>query len=114
MDQVPLVVAPVRPLNSVKLNANVAKKSKSASKRPALNVSAARRKRSLLTPPTNSQRVRVLFKHFHQYYSFGIENKLTNFFLFIIVAPNTKCRLRLLRQERIKDYILMEQEFIQN
>lgn len=30
------------------------------------------------------------------------------------VAPNTKCRLRLLRQERIKDYILMEQEFIQN
>lgn len=26
----------------------------------------------------------------------------------------SKCRLRLLRQERVKDYLLMEQEFIQN
>ena len=31
-----------------------------------------------------------------------------------LVTPNQKCRLRLLRQERVKDYILMEQEFIQN
>ena len=28
--------------------------------------------------------------------------------------PNSKCRLRLLRLERIKDYLLMEEEFIQN
>jgi len=28
------------------------------------------------------------------------------------ITPNTKCRLRLLRQERVKDYILLEQEFI--
>jgi len=30
------------------------------------------------------------------------------------VLPNTKCRLRLLKQERIKDYLLMEEEFIRN
>jgi len=28
------------------------------------------------------------------------------------ITPNSKCRLRLLRQERVKDYILLEQEFI--
>lgn len=31
-----------------------------------------------------------------------------------IVFPTTKCKLRLLKLERIKDYLLMEQEFIQN
>lgn len=30
------------------------------------------------------------------------------------VAPLTKCKLRLLRLERIKDFLLMEQEFLQN
>merc|ERR1711990_665718 len=30
------------------------------------------------------------------------------------VTPHTKCRLRLLKQERIKDYLLMEEEFIRN
>ena len=30
------------------------------------------------------------------------------------VAPVSKCRLRLLRQERVKDYMLMEEEFIKN
>jgi 26S proteasome regulatory subunit T2 len=30
------------------------------------------------------------------------------------VAPSSKCRLRLLRQERIKDYLLLEKEFISN
>ncbi|KRX04718.1 P-loop containing nucleoside triphosphate hydrolase [Pseudocohnilembus persalinus] len=30
------------------------------------------------------------------------------------VTPVTKCRLRMLRFERIKDYLLIEQEFIQN
>ena len=28
------------------------------------------------------------------------------------ITPSSKCRLRLLRQERVKDYLLMEQEFI--
>jgi 26S proteasome regulatory subunit T2 len=28
--------------------------------------------------------------------------------------PHTRCRLRLLKLERIKDYLVMEQEFIQN
>lgn len=30
------------------------------------------------------------------------------------VTPSSKCKLRLLKLERIKDYLLMEQEFIQN
>ena len=30
------------------------------------------------------------------------------------VLPHTRCRLKLLRQERIKDYLLMEEEFIRN
>ena len=31
-----------------------------------------------------------------------------------VVAPVTKCKLRLLRMERLKDYLLMEEEFLQN
>lgn len=31
-----------------------------------------------------------------------------------LVYPSAKCKLRLMKLERIKDYILMEQEFIQN
>ena len=30
------------------------------------------------------------------------------------VTPHTKCRLRLLKMVRIKDYLLMEEEFIRN
>ncbi|XP_033104756.1 26S proteasome regulatory subunit 4 [Anneissia japonica] len=30
------------------------------------------------------------------------------------VTPHTRCRLRLLKMERIKDYLLMEEEFIRN
>jgi 26S proteasome regulatory subunit T2 len=30
-----------------------------------------------------------------------------------IVVPNSKCRLRLLKDDRIKDYLLMEEEFVQ-
>jgi 26S proteasome regulatory subunit T2 len=30
------------------------------------------------------------------------------------VFPTSKCKLRLLKLERIKDFLLMEQEFIQN
>jgi 26S proteasome regulatory subunit T2 len=29
------------------------------------------------------------------------------------VTPSTKCKLRLLKLERIKDYLLMEHEFVQ-
>ena len=31
-----------------------------------------------------------------------------------MVTPHTKCRLKLLKMERIKDYLLMEEEFIRN
>merc|ERR1712036_97753 len=31
-----------------------------------------------------------------------------------MVTPHTKCRLKLLKTERIKDYLLMEEEFIRN
>lgn len=30
------------------------------------------------------------------------------------INPVSKCRLRLLRQERVKDYLLLEEEFIKN
>jgi 26S proteasome regulatory subunit T2 len=30
------------------------------------------------------------------------------------VTPSTRCKLRLLKLERIKDYLLMEHEFVQN
>lgn len=30
------------------------------------------------------------------------------------VFPTTRCRLKLLKQERIKDYLLLEEEFVQN
>ena len=30
------------------------------------------------------------------------------------VTPHTRCRLKLLKMERIKDYLLMEEEFIKN
>jgi len=31
-----------------------------------------------------------------------------------LVTPNAKCKLRMLKLERVKDYLLMEEEFIQN
>lgn len=34
--------------------------------------------------------------------------------LVIAVTPHTQCRLKLLKLERIKDYLLMEEEFIRN
>lgn len=30
------------------------------------------------------------------------------------VAPNSKCKLRLLKLERVKDYLLIEQEYVTN
>lgn len=32
----------------------------------------------------------------------------------MIVYPNTRCRLKTLKMERIKDYLLLEEEFVQN
>ena len=45
-----------------------------------------------------------------------IENSFENVTLILLfkVFPTVKCKLRLLKLERIKDYLLMEQEFIQN
>ena len=41
------------------------------------------------------------------------------FFCFVVVfffsvTPHRNCRLKLLKSERIKDYLLLEEEFIQN
>ena len=30
------------------------------------------------------------------------------------ITPNAKCKLRLLKLERVKDWLLMEEEFVQN
>ena len=35
-------------------------------------------------------------------------------FIHLIVTPHARCRLRMLKLERIKDFLLMEEEFIQN
>ena len=35
-------------------------------------------------------------------------------YLSFLVTPHRNCRLKLLKIERIKDYLLMEEEFIQN
>ena len=34
--------------------------------------------------------------------------------LLVIVTPYTRCRLKLLKMERIKDFLMMEEELIQN
>lgn len=34
--------------------------------------------------------------------------------IIIVVTPHTRCRLKLLKLERVKDYLLMEEEFIRN
>ena len=36
------------------------------------------------------------------------------FIIYHLVTPSRNCRLKLLKLERIKDYLLMEEEFIQN
>jgi hypothetical protein len=36
------------------------------------------------------------------------------FFALALVFPSTRCKLKLLRMERIKDYLLIEEEFVQN
>lgn len=38
---------------------------------------------------------------------------LASYFLFA-VTPHTRCHLKLLKLDRIKDYLLMEEEFIRN
>ena len=38
----------------------------------------------------------------------GLGTKLPN------VTPNAKCKLRLLKLERVKDWLLMEEEFVAN
>jgi len=32
----------------------------------------------------------------------------------LLVTPHTRCRLKLLKLERVKDYLMMEEEFILN
>ena len=34
--------------------------------------------------------------------------------LILLVYPSTRCKLKLLKLERIKDYLLLEEEFVQN
>ena len=38
----------------------------------------------------------------------------SGFLLTGAVTPHTRCKLKLLKLERIKDYLLMEEEYIQN
>jgi len=60
-----------------------------------------KKKKDALAPPSHFGRKKRKMKG-----AMGV-NKLPT------VTPNSKCRLRLLKHERIKDYLMMEQEFIQ-
>merc|ERR1719313_2531315 len=60
-----------------------------------------KKKKDMLAPPSHFGRKKRKTKG-----AMGT-NKLPS------VVPNSKCRLRLLKHERIKDYLLMEEEFIQ-
>ena len=86
-----MVVHPASLQKIEKKSVNVAKRSKSESRRLVPRGLAAKRRSKALTTLTSSRKVSVLVD-------------LNNF----LVTPNSKCRLRLLRQERVKDYILME------
>lgn len=56
----------------------------------------------------------ILLQSYHQVYEL-IWNKPNNPLLKrMIVYPNTRCRLKTLKMERIKDYLLLEEEFVQN
>ena len=57
-----------------------------------------------------TQQLSDLFDSFHLYYQSG--HMLLC--VCLTVTPHTQCRLKLLKQERIKDYLLMEEEFIRN
>jgi len=61
-----------------------------------------KKKKESMAPPTNFGRGRKRKAKGAQ-----VASKLPT------VVPNSKCRLRLLKHERIKDYLLMEEEFIQ-
>merc|ERR550537_1888835 len=60
-----------------------------------------KKKKEALAPPSHFGRKKRKVKG-----ALGV-NKLPT------VLPNAKCRLRLLKHERIKDYLMMEEEFIQ-
>jgi len=59
-----------------------------------------KKKKEMLAPPSHFGRKKRKQK------GVSASNKLPNVF------PNSKCRLRLLKHERIKDYLMMEEEFI--
>lgn len=50
----------------------------------------------------------------YYYYWFFFGSLICLFLFWLLVTPHTQCRLKLLKQERIKDYLLMEEEFIRN
>lgn len=45
---------------------------------------------------------------------FGLKTIRNSCLYKLSVTPHTKCRLKLLKLERIKDYLLMEEEYIRN
>jgi hypothetical protein len=89
VDQVVAEPLASQPRN-VRKNGKGDKKSKSASKKPVRNVSVGKRRSKESITHTSFLKV-------------SLAAILTD-----LVLPTSKCRLRLLRQERVKDYILME------
>merc|ERR1719191_2316405 len=60
-----------------------------------------KKKKDMLAPPSHFGRKKRKTKG-----ALGVSKLPT-------VVPNSKCRLRLLKHERVKDYLMMEEEFIQ-
>jgi len=60
-----------------------------------------KKKKEAMAPPSNFGRKKKKSK------GTQVASKLPN------VVPNSKCRLRMLKHERTKDYLMMEEEFIQ-
>ena len=72
---------------------------------PSLNCFALQQKKKW-EPPAAPTRVGKKQKKQNKGQSLG--SKLPN------ITPNAKCKLRLLKLERVKDYLLMEEEFVKN
>ena len=80
----------VKHLKNLKENESAVKKSRNVNKKQVHKELAVKRKRQVETKQTNYPKVNIYCR------------------LTFLVTPNSKCRLRLLRQERVKDYILLE------
>ena len=73
-----------------------------------------RKKSKDLKQPINYHKVQFLLQTLQVLYATGKKFSSSSFSQHYLVTPHKNCRLKLLKLERIKDFLLMEDEFIQN